>query len=88
MTHKEALEFLYQELAVLEAQNLGPPEWREQWRDVIAALEAEPLAEGWVGAADLRGFGRSSYSMKVWTDEYRTEQSGSLRVAIYGVDDA
>ena len=41
-----------------------------------------PLAKGWVGAADLRGFGRSAYSMKVWTDEFRTEQSGSLRVII------
>jgi len=45
MTQKEALAFLHQELEVLEAQDLGPPEWRAQWREAIAALEAEPLAE-------------------------------------------
>jgi len=51
--------------------------------NVLATLEAEkPLAEGWVGAADLQGFGHSSYSMKIWTDKARTEQSGSLHVII------
>jgi len=56
---------------------------RQKCEQLMAALEAEkPLARGWVGAADLQGFGHSSYSMKIWTDKARTEQSGSLHVII------
>jgi len=42
MTREEALEFLADEMAILEAQNLGPPEWRAQFREAVAALEAMP----------------------------------------------
>ena len=42
MTREEALEFLADEMAFLEVQNLGPPEWRAQFREAVAALEAVP----------------------------------------------
>ena len=42
MTREQAQKFLADEVAVLETMNLGPPEWRAQFREAIAALEAEP----------------------------------------------
>ena len=42
MTREQAQKFLADEMDVLETMNLGPPEWRAQFRDAIAALEAEP----------------------------------------------
>jgi len=44
MTREEAQKFLAGEMDVLETMNLGPPEWRAQFREAVAAVAAVEAA--------------------------------------------
>jgi hypothetical protein len=89
MTHREIADQLQ---IFRNAWVAGKGVFRDSWGDgvltqAIAALEAKPLAEGWL--AQIEGHicweDHTSRILSVYLDYAPT---GSRRVAIYGADDA
>jgi hypothetical protein len=59
ITRDEALNWLKDELAMLEAADMASPEWRDELREVIAALESPcPICGGGEVLARARGQAR------------------------------
>lgn len=87
MTRKQALKHLTDYVDYMEAEVTASDEEIVEWREAIAALEAEPLAEG-MGAE----YGHTGVWM-VWSGELgqlpwlQEPAVKARRVAIYGVDE-
>jgi len=82
MTHKEIGDLLCKLEGLCDQVRLIGPDTRAEIHAAIAALEAEPLAVGWMWDGALTS--EANYIIVYRTPGQRVER----RVAIYGVEDA